>query len=236
MATIRDVASEALGRVDASLLAGLYTSVSVSPRRVRRSLRVSGRPFLDPDAVERPSLVQVDHTARWVVEQSGFRLGMFGGVAGTAGAASVPPEVVATTIAGLRLAQRLAIVYGFDPHTDRGEMAVWRALAGGFEVELPGDGPVSMRVSDLPGALVRGRGPRSASEALATAVVRESASMVGRRLARWLPVPLLSSGLSATAARDRMREIGERMRLVLRRLAEAPAADPDRVEDAVELG
>ncbi|MBW1878978.1 MAG: hypothetical protein JRJ84_11490 [Deltaproteobacteria bacterium] len=235
MPTVRELMGELLGQVDVSLPGALYAAVSVTPERVRRWLRAAERPFIVHGS-EAPEPDQLLDTGRWVIEQSRFKLTLVGGLAGLGGAASVPPEALASTIALLRLAQRLAIVFGFDPTTDRGEMAVWQALAAGFELELPGEGPMGMRVRDLPAVLVKGRAARRPSGALATAVLRESIWHIGSRLSRLLALPVLSSGLSATSAHRRATEVGERMLGTLQRLADAPPVDSALVEEAVELG
>jgi hypothetical protein len=235
MPTVRELMGELVGQVDASLLGALYAAVSVPPGRVRRWLRAAEHPFVEPGA-RVPEPDQLLGTGRWVIEQSRFKLSLVGGLAGLGGAASVPPEALASTIALLRLAQRLAIVFGFDPTTDRGEMAVWQALAAGFELELPGDGPMGMRVRDVPAVLVRGSASRHPSGALATAVLRESIWHIGGGLSRLLALPVLSSGFSAANAHQRATDIGERMLATLQRLADAPPVDPASVEEAVELG
>jgi len=224
-----------LGEADAALLGRVHAAVSVDAASVRRWLRAAGKGFVDPDATSAADPVDVDRTAAWVIDQSRLKLAFLGGVAGIAGAASVPPEILASTVAGLRLAQRLAVVYGFDPATDRGSMAVWQALAAGFQVELPHDGPVSMRVSDVPAVFVKGARARYPAGALATAVLRQTAWQIGKRLTRWLAVPVLSAGLSAIGAHRRFAEVGARMTAALARV-EAPEVDPLRVLDAVEVG
>lgn len=220
---------ELLERADADVVAGLYHAVSIDPDRVRRQLRTAGRPYADP-AGPSPSLGELDATARWVVSQARFKTSALGGFAGLAGAASVPPEIAAQGIALVRLAQRLAVVYGFDARTDRGRTALWRALASGLEIPLP-DGPIALRTSDLPALLVPRVVPRSVGTALAHAVVFESVRYVSGRFGRFFP--LISSAFSARDARQRTEEIGERMIEVLRRLSE-PGAMP-LVEDACEV-
>lgn len=227
----------ALGRrVDARLPAALHAAVSVDAGRVRRWLRAADRPFVDPEGGEVPGPAELERTARWVIQQKQAKLALVGGLAGLAGAVSVPPETLADTVGLLRLAQRLAVVYGFDPATDRGTMAVWRALSAGFELDLPGEGPVGLRASEMPGVLVNGARSRYTGGALATAMVRETAWRIGRRLSRLVPLPFLSSGLSAARAHGRTDEIGQRMAATLQRLSEAPPVDPDRIEDAIEVG
>lgn len=234
MALPRDIVSHLVDQADKRLVGQVVSAVSVETAATRDRLRFSGRPFLDPKCEVRPTLAEVEHTALHVVRQARVRVGAFGGVASLGGLVSVPPEVLATGVAGLRLAQRLAIVYGFDPETDRGEMAVLRALAAGFEVHLPEGGAMKVRVREVP-ALLLGQvalDSTNAGGALATAVARRSALLVGRRITRLVPV--LFSGWSAIAARDRMDAIGRRMVVVLRQLADAPEIE-GHIEDAVEV-
>lgn len=222
-------------RVDDRLVHGWYRSMSVPSERVRRHLRHAGRPFCDPRAPSQPTLIELDGTARWVIDQSRFNATALGGIAGLAGLASVAPEVAATVVAVMRMAQRLAIVYGFDPESDRGQMALWRALAAGFEVDLPDRGPVGIRVSDLP-AIVAPRvlAPRTVGGNLAASILRKAAWMVAGRVTRL--VPIYSSGTAALNSRRNMAEMGDRMRLVYRRMAEVPHTTRDALEDAVEVG
>ncbi len=235
MASMRAWLGEALGEADAVFLGRAYAAVSVDAERTRRRLGVARKPFVDPSATAPYDPAAVDATARWVVEQSRLKVTALGGIAGLGGAASVPPEALASTIASLRLAQRLAVVYGFDPRSDRGEQAVWRALAAGFDVELPPQGPAGLRVSQVPAVIVRGARSRYPAGALATAVLRQTAWSIGKRMTRWLALPVVSAGVSAAGAHRRFTELGEKMREALARLAEAPSLDPERVRDAIEV-
>lgn len=231
---IPDLLLEMFQRVDDQLVAGWYRALSVPTDRVRRHLRAAHRPFVDPDGGELPALDDLDRTAAWLIEQTSARATAIGGVAGLAGLASVPPEAAATVVAIVRLAQRLAVVYGFDPETDRGQMALTRALAAGFEVELPERGQVGMRFTDLPAVIAPGLvRPRTVGSDLAGRVVRQALGMIVARITR--VVPVFSAGSAASDGRRRVREVGERMRLVLRQLAEVPIAAIPSVEDAVEI-
>lgn len=225
-----DLLRELAEHMDSRLLEGWLHTVSVPSPRVRSSLRSAGRPFVEHGS-PRPSEADLEATAAWVVGQARWTGGTMGGLAGLGGAASVPPEILATVVHGLRLGQRLCIVYGFDPQTDRGRMVLWRTLAAGFDVELPPQGPVGLRLSELPAVLGPRDGVATVGGALARAVVRRSAWMVVGRLSRM--VPLVSAGLSASDGQRRMAEIGARMSAALRRTAEAPA--PAAPEDALEL-
>ena len=228
------ILTDMMSRVDDRLVAGWYRTMSVQTDRERRRLRTARRPFVDPRRTEKPTLTDLDHTAHWIIEQSRFGAAALGGFAGLAGFASVPPEIVASIVTVLRLGQRLALVYGFDPDTDRGQMALWRALAAGYDVDLPDRGPVGIRVTDLPAIVApRALAPRTVSGDLAAQIVRKSAWMIAGRITRLMP--LMSSSTSAVRGRQNMGEIGERMRLVFRQMAEVPYSERQALEDALEI-
>lgn len=205
----------------------LYRRLSVDRRRFERTLHTAGRAWAH--TTERPPLDEVRQTARWVVEQSAFRTGALGGIAGITGAASVPAEVGLRGLSTVRLAQRLLLVYGFDPEHDRGRTALWRVLAAGLDVPLPEHGPVGMRATDVPRALTRGG--RGIGATLTRALFQKTADSVLKRVLRL--VPLASIGSNARAASARTRAVGERMIAVLDRLYEPSL--PDAVEEAREV-
>ena len=231
MASMTDLLRDWLDRADARAMPRLYAAVSVETDEVRALLRRRRKPFVDPES---PGARREDvhATARWIVEQSRARSGAMAGFAGLLGAVSVPPEVLAHTVALLRMGQRLTVTYGFELGTDRGQMALWRALAAGFQVELPEQGALDVRASHMPGMILRGQSD-TAAEQLAGAIVRRSAWMVGTRLFRLVPV--LATGVSAMSAHDRTQGVGDRMIAVLQRLAEAPLHGDTEVVDAFEI-
>jgi hypothetical protein len=215
---------DAWERMDTRLPAGLYVAVSVPTARFREDLRRRHKPFVDPDA-EAPPGPEVDYTARWVISQTGLTSASVAGLASTVGALSVPPEAVAQTLAVVRLAQRLAIVYGFDPETERGALVVWRAVARGLGLALPADGPSDVRVKDLPALFL----PRTVSSAGLYAprpTLKTSLSMLAKRVGRLIPVPFITPGISAYQAHRRLQEIGEQMLASFRDAAGVEAAPP----------
>ena len=229
MPTLPPALADLAERLDARLLDSWLAAVSVPTRRTRAWLRGRRLPFVDPQDARSPTLSQLDHTARQVIDRYAASAALVGGAAGLGGLASIPPEVATQVIAALRLGQRLCVVYGFDPETDRGQMALWRALAAGFEVDLPAQGPVGLRASQVPGLLLRRQ--RNVGGALARSVLKGTTF----RLLRFTRlVPVLASASGAVEGRRSLAALGERMHETLRRLAEVPpAAGP--VEDAVEL-
>lgn len=229
---LRELLDGLIDRADVGLLPAVYRRLSVKPRRERARLRLLGRPFVDPELRVHPPLPALDETGRWVVDQGSSSATMLAGTAAMAGLMSMPPEALGHAVGWVRMAQRIGLVYGFEPGTRRGELAVWRALAHGLDIEFPLGGPVDMRLSALVRSLRR-PGSGGAASKLAGSVLKSSAVMVATRATRLVPV--VFSGWSAAAARRRHQEIGDRVLDVLRRLAETAAIDPAIIEDVVEV-
>jgi len=231
MATIAPLLSDLIRTADERLLAGWYRAISVPAGRVRQRLRQRGLAYVDP-STGKGDPAELDRSARWTIDQARFGATALGGIAGIGGLVSVPPEVLAQLVGGIRLGQRLAVIYGFDPETDRGRMALFRALAAGYEVELPDGGPVGMRLSELPSivapVLLQ---PRTMSAALVGEIVRKSAWTLAARLTRVIPV--ISAGTSAVHARRGIAETGRRMHKALRSMA--GMATMGLIEEAVEV-
>lgn len=224
-------AVHAVDRADKLAIEGVYAAVSVPAERTRQRLRLRGWSFLD-DQDSTVGAPELRHTAERLVGDAAGRATTLGGFAGLGGLASVPPEIAAQIVALVRLAQRLAVVYGFDPETERGRLAVQQALSAGLEIDLPQGGPLGLRLSDLPRVLAP-RAPRDASVAMTRAVVRSTAWLVVGRFGRFVPV--LSAGFGAVAGRRRVRRVGHRMIDVLERLCDRPIDARVDVVDAIEV-
>lgn len=232
MAELPPTLVDALERADALALSRGYRAVSVSPERVRAWLRLRRLGFVDPAAPEPPPLSELDRAAEAVIERARASIGGLAGAASLAGAPTLGAEIAGTAVVVLRLAQRLCVVYGFDPSTDRGRMAVVRALAAAWQVELPESGAVGLRLSDLPAALAPGGDPAAVGARLVRATVLGS---VGWVAAAQRLVPVLPARRRVWESRARVADAGRRMQQVLRRLAEVPPSLARPVEEAVEL-
>lgn len=224
-------------RLDEVALPAIYAAISVPTageraRFERAGLAYVGRPGGPPDPW------QLDRAADTVIGWTRANTSLLGGVAGLAGLLSVPPEVAAWGVAILRMTQRIAVVYGIDPETERGRLVVARAVAAGFDVALPAQGIDGLKVSEL-FAHVLGQAPTpsrgelvaNVQGALVRAVVWRSALRLAGRMGRIVPV--VSSGFSAVDNQRRAAEIGQRVKAVVRRMAELPALPG--VVDAIEV-
>ena len=233
MAELPALLVDAVDRADTTLVAGGYRAVSVSADRVRAWLRFRGFAYVDPDGTDAPAMRDLDRTADSVISRAAALCGAMGGAAGIAGAPSMPPEAVATGILVLRMAQRLCVVYGFDPSTDRGQMALARGLAAAWQIELPETGAFGLRVSDIPGLFRPGASPRAVGGKLVRAMAMGTVGWIAYRFTRF--VPLVSAPMHAFDNRAKVEAAGRRMQQVLRRLTEVRDGQIETIEEAVEV-
>ena len=221
-------------RLDEELIPSLIGAASLDMGEVRTALDAEGLAWHDPARGRTAARSELDASAAQVVRRSVNRATVRGGLAGLAGFAAIPPEALAALVQLLHLAQRLAVIYGHAPDTDRGRVWVVRALAAAMEVELPRQGRWDLRLSHLREAMLmaRAEGP-DRSAWLARTLTFRAAGTVGARLTRL--VPGLSSGISAASARRTLRRQGARMMDVYQRSWEGAFLLEGPVEDAVEV-
>ena len=228
---LRQVWNNLTERLDEDFFPTLYSAVSLRTADIESELDELGLARIVPDHTPEPH--QLDLSSRTVISQSSRRAAARGALAGAGGALAVPPEVVMSVVQCIRLAQRLVVVWGFDPETDLGQIHLARSLAAAFEVELPEQGPIDMRVRDL-ARLTRPRVPEVRNQTTALARVLATRSMVSlaNRFSRW--VPGIGAGLGAIGARRRLRKQGKRMVTYLRRTRGVSATE-STIEDAIEV-
>ena len=113
-------------------------------------------------------------------------------------------------------------------------MLVQRALAASFDIELPAQASVGMRVRDLP-AVLRDSTPTVHQGAtwLAQTAVRQTAKAVLRPIGR--AIPGVASAPAAWRSRQSMRTQAERILHVIQRSASDPLWSTASVTDAHEV-
>ncbi|MCB9777928.1 MAG: EcsC family protein [Alphaproteobacteria bacterium] len=231
---------DALGdRLDDGLLPAVYQAASLETAAIRAELDRDGLHRWDPQTGRHPDRMLLDESASQLTRRAS-RLAAARGAAGSfGGLLSVPPEVAAALVQSLRLAQRLAVVYGFDPETDHGRILLARALAEGFEVELPAEGAVGLRIRELP-EVIRSRLParedatlRDRGRKLAGAAAKQALALVGKRVGRLIPG--FGTTIGAIGARRALLGQGERMQKVYGRAFQGDLVASDDVLDVVEI-
>jgi hypothetical protein len=226
---------ESIGaRIDEDLLPSLYEAASAPSAEIRAWLREEGIPHLDPESSRTDTLEEVEAAARRLVGRAQGRAAAMGVAGGMAGALAIPPEVVATLVHHLRLAQRLAVMFGFDPEDNRGRLVLWRALAAAYEVALPEQMSLGVKVRDLPAAF-RSQVPatRQAGVWVAQQLFWRTLGSIAGRVTRI--VPGLGAGVAGLSGYRRTAKLGERMIAVYRRAADATPFDLTAEVDAIEI-
>jgi len=227
-----DIFRELTERVDEDLPPYLLQSMSIEMGEFRCALDAEGLAYIVPSSPHEHPPEALALSAQTAIKNSVRKASVVGAAGGLAGFFGVPPEAAARVLQSLRLAQRLAIIFGHDPGTDRGALHVRRALAAAWEFDLPKQANVDMRLSDLP-TIVRAGLPahHNGSVWLTRTMLTQATSAVGRRITRF--VPGLGIGLGAFQARRNARAQGDRMLQVFMRSYRPPK--PKGVEDAVEV-
>ncbi len=228
---LRDVVED---RLDQDLLPSLYAACSLRTSEIIKGLQAKGIVFSDWRQPTRPGLSELDQSAERVIEAAKVKAGVIGAAGGIGGAVGVAPEVLASLVHTLRMAQRLAVVYGFDPETDTGRVMLWRALASAYDVELPEQAQLDLRVRDLPQAAAKQlpKGGAAAAMVVRRVVNTATSRIIGRGIRL---IPGLTIGLAASRAYSQGEKKGERMQAVFRKGWSDPPEQEEDVIDVVEV-
>lgn len=221
-------------RLDDELLPRMYAAIGLGTPTIRAELTELGLPFCDPLTGRTPDQSELDRSAEVLISRSARNAAAGGAVSGFAGALGIPPELAAALAQTLRLGQRLAVVYGIDTDTDRGRIILWRAIAAAFELSLPRQGAVDLRVRALPSIIAASlpEGQLSAPK-LARALAGRVMVTLGRRSLKILPG--MGAALGAYDGRKRIREQAARMLPVFRRAWQGTPQIEGPIVDAEEL-
>lgn len=219
-------------RLGEDVLPRLMVLASIDTEAERKSLDEAGLVYCYPDRDCFPELHELDATAD-VVTGNARRSATWTAVGGSLGGlAGVPPKLLADLATRLRLAQRLAVVYGFDPKASRGELLVRKAIYAAYGIPWPEESVVGNELLDLP-ALIQDKLPQAGQAvrwATRAAVMRVLKTPV-RRMMAW--VPGLTTSVSAYGARKEVSEQAEKMKEVFRGAWEGGATSD--VEEAIEI-
>lgn len=232
---MKDLLGELSDRLDEDILPAMFAAISAPSPRIKDDLADAGLAFTDPTRQLWPSLRELDASAGVLIDRAATRSTVAGAVSGAAGAAGVPPEVVASMLQDIRLAQRLSVVYGVDPASERGRVLLWRALGAAWQVPVPDQGTLELRMRDLPAAFgTQLPAPDQAAAWMTRHIVRRAVRQATSRVWRWIPG--VATGMSAVAGRKRARAHGERMRDLYRSAWTGEPLDLRGTVDVEEVG
>lgn len=223
-----------LDRLDNEAVDVMYRGISVRSAQVQARLRLEGLAHIHPGEPT-PHRDSLQMTCERLTRQAASSGAFIGGLGGVAGALSIPAEVVGFVIEAIRLGQRFLVVYGVDPHSDRGHLYLLRALAVGFDIELPKQGLRGLRVSDLAQSVwakQQGRVPQLGGVVVSTMMVT-TGSLMSRQLRRFLPI--VGIGASGASHFDGLTRIGTLMAAEVERLVLERRGGLVMIEDAIEV-
>ena len=225
-------------RLDEDLLPGLYEFTSLSTADVQRELAEAHLPFCDPVRNIYPPEEELEAAADAIIQRAVSRASVRGAIGGMGGAFAIPPEVAMAIVQTLRLAQRLAVLYGIELETDRGRLLLSRAIYAAYELKLPEQQQIDMRISQLP-QVARQQTPdvQRTTAWIARTVAWQITRHIGGRLTR--VVPGIGAGLGAWDANRSLKKQGQRMRKVYQRgfsgvLLEGGVVEAEEIFEAEE--
>lgn len=168
---------------DDGVVRALYRAASVDADEALEEVRQ----VLGGKAVEDAPTDQLDAVVdRWIRERR-FYGSMVGAGLSVVGLPGVPAATAQRFAEQLRLAQRIALVYGVDWRTERGEILLWRAMAEALDVDIAWEGPAHQGTTTLPVPWRVGMDDPLVAKAVRTLVWKGVVAAVGRPR-RWVPV------------------------------------------------
>ena len=229
---ITDLLKELGVRVDEDLPPAVMKRISVDLETYQIELGERGYQYDLKDSLSRPEGTELARSAEYAIKSSVRSAGMLGAASGVAGMFGVPPEALARIIQTYRLAQRIAIIYGHDPASDRGGMHVRRAMSAAWGFDLPDQANVDLKLSDFRGVMTAGLPALHDGPAwMARTLTKTATAAVGRRVSRW--VPGFGAGMALVQARRLAQEQGARIHQSILSNWTRPTASS--FEDAVEI-
>lgn len=232
---IRQILHNLGERVDMDLLPSLYQASTLSTAQIQREFMRTQTRWHDPSQGMNPDAVELQLAAHAVIGRC-TRVAMIrGALGGSLGALAIPPEIAASLVQTLRMAQRLAVLYGFDPETARGQLLLSRALEVTYNLKLPTQRAMGVRMRDLRQVSTQQLPDVQRTTAwVARTVSWQMTRRIGGRIGRVLPG--FGMGIGAWDARRLMKRHGQIMLQVYAHAWDGDlAVSPTNISEALEI-
>jgi hypothetical protein len=154
---------------------------------------------------------------------------------GFSGWIGIPSSLAHLVIVLLRLAQRISLAYGFDYRTSRGEIEMWKALAGSVGADVDWEGTEAELMRRLP-AVITGTGTFAnplllkAVQAVITRVALNSSLRVTRA------VPVVGAGSGFLLNFVHVDRVGKRLKASYRNRHAISGFDPSAAIEVEIVG
>lgn len=232
--TLKDGAVDLGERLDGEVLPALYKIASLPAEVVRAELRSEGLDHWDPESGNQPTRSSMERSSELLVRRATRLAGVRGAAGAFGGLMTLAPELGLALVQSLRLAQRIAAVWGHDTDSEGGRLLLTRALAAAWKIDLPREGMQTTHLSQVPG-LVRSslQMQTFSGRALARSVATRAVGMAGRRVGS--VIPGLGTGLGAWSARRQVRTQGAALTGFFASAWEGHTGGEGHILDAVEV-
>jgi hypothetical protein len=208
---IDDLANHILSALDEGLIQALYRLASVEPSEVLAELSGPDGPPSSIEQVASLPVELIDPVATRYIREARRAAALSGASLGFGGWMGVPPGLMHLVVLLLRLSQRLAVAYGVDFRTSRGEIELWKALAHGVGASVDWEGTEAELMRRLP-VVVTGTGTFTNPLLVkaAQAVLMRVAVTAGTRVTRFVPV--VGAGSGAVLNYLEVHRVGRRLK------------------------
>ena len=200
---------------EGSWLLRVYELISVSTDDIVTDAKGLGIRITSVDELKSVRTSVLDGLADQYIRNAKLMTSLSGAGLGAGGIMLVGPELSILAASLLRLAQRLAVVYGFDYSKPGEALHVWAAIARALGVEKVSDGTSQVAVRNLPKLLAVGPARSQAFKSLIKMIAARLGLLVTERgLARALP--LVGAGVAAVTNYQMVRDLGAKMQAYFR--------------------
>lgn len=197
--------------LDEGIFQAAWRLAWVSEDDVLRDVRRSGASAGSLDDLRALPTEALDAVADQFIGRARRSAALSGASMGAAGWAGLPPGLGHLVVVIVRMAERISLLYGFDYRTDRGEIALWKALASATGAQVDWEGTEAQILRRLP-AVVTGTGTFANPLLLRAiqAVLARIAIIFGLRATRW--IPLVGGGSGALLNWLQVGRVGRRLK------------------------
>lgn len=199
---------------EGSWLLRVYELISVSTDDILADAKGLGIQISSIDELRSVRTTVLDGLADQYIRNAKLMTSLSGAGLGAGGLLMAGPEISILAANILRMAQRLAIVYGFDYRKPGEALHVWAALARALGVEKVSDGAGSVAVRNLPKLLAGGARTQAFKSLIKMIAARLGLLVTERGLARALP--LVGAAVAGVTNYQLVRDLGGKIQSYFR--------------------
>ena len=199
---------------EGSWLLRVYELISVSTDDILADAKGLGIQISSIDELRAVRTTVLDGLADQYIRNAKLMTSLSGAGLGAGGLLMAGPEISILSANILRMAQRLAIVYGFDYRKPGEALHVWAALARALGVEKVSDGAGPVAVRNLPKLLAGGARSQAFKSLIKMIAARLGILVTERGLARALP--LVGAAVAGVTNYQLVRDLGGKIQSYFR--------------------